>query len=88
MVAGPFKVMNSDARHRKEFSTENTLGGDSVLPCGRQQLLLSAAVGQLCATTPLVALFRPKRLLAALFEASSPIHEDRNGLPQSAAAIL
>jgi len=35
MVADPFMVMNSDARHRKEFSTENTLGGDSVLPCDR-----------------------------------------------------
>ena len=33
MVAGPFMVMNSDARHPKEFSTENTLGGDSVLRC-------------------------------------------------------
>jgi len=35
MMAGPFMVMNSDARHRKEFSTENTLGGDSVLPGDR-----------------------------------------------------
>ena len=25
-------VMNSDARHPKEFSTENTLGGNFVLP--------------------------------------------------------
>jgi hypothetical protein len=25
-------VMNSDARHRKEFSTENTLGGNFALP--------------------------------------------------------
>ena len=25
-------VMNSDVRHRKEFSTENALGGDFVLP--------------------------------------------------------
>ena len=32
MVAGPFMVMNSDARHPKEFSTENTLGGNFVLP--------------------------------------------------------
>jgi hypothetical protein len=32
MVAGAFMVMNSDARHRKEFSTENALGGDFVLP--------------------------------------------------------
>jgi hypothetical protein len=32
IVAGPSMVMNSDARHRKEFSTENALGGDSVLP--------------------------------------------------------
>jgi len=31
MVAGPFMVMNSDLRHPKKFSTENTLGGDSVL---------------------------------------------------------
>ena len=54
-------VMNSDARHPKEFSTENTLGGDFVLPAGRRQLCLVAAVGQLCATTPLVALFGPKR---------------------------
>jgi len=32
MVAGPFMVMNFDARHPKEFSTENTLGGNFVLP--------------------------------------------------------
>jgi hypothetical protein len=32
MVAGPFMVMNSDTRHPKEFSTENTLGGNFVLP--------------------------------------------------------
>jgi hypothetical protein len=32
IVGRPFMVMNSDARHRKEFSTENTLGGNFVLP--------------------------------------------------------
>jgi hypothetical protein len=32
MEAGPFMVMNSDARHPKEFLTENTLGGNVVLP--------------------------------------------------------
>jgi len=32
MEAGPFIVMNSDARHPKEFLTENTLGGNFVLP--------------------------------------------------------
>ena len=88
MVADPFVVMSSDARHPKEFSTENTLGGNSVLPCGPTTLCLGAAVGELCATTPLVALFGPKRYWLRFFEASSPIHEDRNGLPQSAAAIL
>ncbi len=31
---------------------------------------------------------RAETLLAALCEASSPIHEDRNGLPQPASAIL
>jgi len=54
-------VMDSDARHRKEFSTENTLGGNFVLPCGPTTLCLGAAVGELCATTPLVGLFGPKR---------------------------
>jgi hypothetical protein len=57
-----FMVMNSDARHPKEFSTENTSGGDSVLPCGPTTALLGrGAVGELCATTPLVALFGPNR---------------------------
>ncbi len=81
-------VMNSHATHRKKFSTENTLGGNSVLPCGPTTLCLGAAVGELCATTLLACPLRAETLLAALFEASSPIHEDRNGLPQSAAAIL
>jgi hypothetical protein len=49
----------------------------------RRHLCWGAAVGELCATTPLVALFGPRPLMAALFEASSPIHEDRNGLPQA-----
>jgi hypothetical protein len=31
---------------------------------------------------------RAETLLAVLFEARWPIHEDRNGLPQPAAAIL
>ena len=38
MVAGPFMVMNSDARHTKEFSTESNLGGDSLLPFVPTQL--------------------------------------------------
>src|SRR5208282_569390 len=58
MVAGPFMVMNSDARHPKEFSTENTLGGDYVFPEDRRRLCLDAAIRpDLCATTPLAALF-------------------------------
>ena len=36
----PFMVMNSDARHRREFATENTLGGDSVVRCGPTTLCL------------------------------------------------
>jgi len=35
-----FMVMNSDARHPKEFSTENTSGGDAVLSCGPTTALL------------------------------------------------
>jgi hypothetical protein len=58
-------VMNSDARHPKEFSTENTLGGNFVLRLG-------AAVGQLCTTTPLVALFGPKRYLVRF---SKPVRQ-------------
>jgi hypothetical protein len=82
-------VMNFDARHPKEFSTENTSGGDSVLPCGPTTALLGRrAVGELCATDATGCPLRAEALLAALFEASSPIHEDRNGLPQPAAAIL
>jgi hypothetical protein len=33
MVAGSFMVMNSDSRHPKEFSTENTSGGDVIDLC-------------------------------------------------------
>jgi len=51
-------VMNSDVRHPKEFSTENTLGGDSVFPEDRRRLCLDAAIRPgLCATKPLAALF-------------------------------
>jgi len=31
VLEGPFMVMDSDARDLKEFSTENTLGGNFVL---------------------------------------------------------
>jgi hypothetical protein len=78
-------IVNSDARHPKELSTENTSGGDSVFPCGPTTALLGRRTMRYNGTRcPL----RAEPLLAALFEASSPIHEDRNGLPQPAAAIL
>jgi hypothetical protein len=87
MVAGPFMVMNSDARHRREFqlrtlwvvtlcSLRPTI---ALLRRGGRPTMRYDATG-----CPL----RAETLLAALFEASSPIHEDRNGMPQPAAAIL
>ena len=81
-------VMNSDARHPKEFSTENTSGGDSVLPCGPTTALLRRGGRRTMRYDATGCPLRAETLLAALFEASSPIHEDRNGLPQPAAAIL
>jgi hypothetical protein len=53
-------VMNSDARHRKEFSTQNTLGGDSVFPEPTAALFRRGDSADLCATTPLAALFGSK----------------------------
>ena len=67
---------------RKEFSTENTLGGDSVLPCGPTTPMLSRGGRPTMRYDATGCLLRAETLLAALFEASSPIHEDRNGLPQ------
>jgi hypothetical protein len=53
-------VMNSDAKHRKEFSTENTLGGDFLFPEPTAALFRRGDSADLCATTPLAALFGPK----------------------------
>jgi hypothetical protein len=69
-------------RHTQEFSTENTSGGDSVLPCGPTTALLGRRGRRTMRYDATGCALRAEPLLAALFEASSPIHEDRNGLPQ------
>jgi len=81
MVAGPFRVMNSEARHRKEFSTENTLGGDSVLPCGPTTALLRCRGRRTMRYDATGCPLRAEPLLAALFEASSPIMRIKTDCP-------
>ena len=60
MEAGPFIVMNSDARHPKEFLTENTLGGNFALPAVDDSFALRRSANYALRQS-LVALFGPKR---------------------------